>query len=375
MNRDQLKNAVLLVSYVALLAAALFKLDLLIGALGQLLRLLTPVLLGGALAFVLKRPQAYIERTLCGRLRVRKGARALSLLLTYLLLLGALSVIVSVLVPQLYESVLLLQENIIAAVPRINRWALELQQRVDIWQLDLTPVYELLQKLPEKAGQLLLGAVPQIFSVTNSVVRSLTNVVLALVFSVYFLFTREQLARQSRDFVRAFFRRSTGDLLLHVAHVADATFTRFVGGQLTEACILGSLCTLGMALLRLEYALLIGVIIGITSLIPIVGAFLGGVPAVFILLMINPRHALVFLVFLLVLQQFEGNIIYPKVVGGSLGLPGLWILMAVTVGGGLMGVVGMLLAVPVTSVAYQLLGESIVRRLRRKAKIEQIRPE
>ena len=207
---------------------------------------------------------------------------------------------------------------------------------------------------------------PQLFVMTNSIVKSAVNIVIGLVFSVYILLCREMLARQSKRLIRAFMNDVWYDRVTKVANVSNEIFTKFVTGQLTEALILGGLCFAGMVTLRLEYALLISVLIGVTSLIPIVGAFIGALPSAFILLMINPRDAVVFIVFLVLLQQFEGNIIYPRVVGGTIGLPAIWILLAITVGGGMFGILGMLLSVPATSVIYRLLGDTVRGRLEHK---------
>lgn len=371
-NKRELKRWLLLITYAALMAALIIKLDVAAGVLKQLFLLLIPVFVGGALAFVLKRPFHlvcdWLQKNLSGR--SNRLAAPLALLLVYSVLFGSLALIVSVLVPQLAESLKLLRQNVEAFAPTLTLWAQRTQNDLSVLKIDISPYYDMLQKLPEWLGQLLLGAVPQLFSVTNSVVRSIVNLGLGLVFSVYLLLCHKTLAEQTERLIKAMASGEVYLALMHTGRVINNTFTRFVIGQLTEALILGSLCFVGMVFLRFEYALLISVLIGLTSLVPIVGAFVGLVPAVFILLMISPRQALGFLVFIIVLQQVEGNLIYPRVVGSSIGLPPLWILLAITVGGGMFGILGMLLAVPITSVIYQLMGEVITRRLAEK-QIEQ----
>ncbi len=367
-NEHELKRWALLITYAALMAAMLIKLDAVAAVLKQLLLLLMPLFVGGALAFVLKGPfqliHAWLVKNLQGRLK--SAASLLALLLVYSALFGSLALIVSVLVPQLTESLRLLKQNAEAFAPTLIAWTQRVQNNLSGLNIDFSSYYDALEKLPQWLGELVVGAMPQLFLVTNSVMRSMVNIGLGLVFSVYLLLYRKTLAQQTERLIKALAPVSVYSALMDTGRIINRTFTRFLVGQLTEALILGSLCFVGMVLLRFEYALLISVLIGLTSLVPIVGAFVGLVPSAFILLMISPRQALGFLVFIIVLQQVEGNLIYPRVVGSSIGLPPLWILLAITVGGGMFGILGMLLAVPLTSVIYQLAGTCIAQRLMQK---------
>lgn len=373
MDRQKLRSCVQLITYTVLLVALLIKIDTVIELTVKLFLLLEPVIIGAVLAFVLKLPFDRVTRFYNGVLpdKAKKASFALAMITVYLLLFGALAVIISIVVPQLANSVMMLKSNLTVMTPSINSWVERAQLLLAAWGVELSDYEKFLREFSDMLGKMLLDTVPHLFSVTNSVVQTVTNIVLGLVFSVYMLISRKKLSEQARRAVNAFCEEKRSKSVLHIAEVCNRTFTKFVGGQLTEAVILGSLCFVGMVLLRLEYALLISVMIGVTSLVPIVGAFVGAAPSAFILLMISPRKAIVFLIFLVILQQLEGNIIYPKVVGGSLGLPALWILAAVAVGGGMFGIAGMLLAVPVTSVIYQLLGEEIERRLKEKRKTKE----
>ena len=176
---------------------------------------------------------------------------------------------------------------------------------------------------------------------------------------------KERLLSQCRRLLRAYVPPKFADPILDVVHLTGDTFTHFVTGQLIEACILGGLCSIGMLFIQPDYAPLIGVIIGSSALIPVAGAYIGAILSALLLLMVSPLKAVTFLIFLVILQQIEGNVIYPKVVGTSIGLPGIWVLAAVTVGGGLMGLVGVLLSVPIASVLYTLLRRDVHRRLDR----------
>lgn len=370
MDRQKVRSCIQLITYTVLLVALLIKIDTVIELTVKLFLLLEPIIIGAVLAFVLKLPFDRLT-VFYGKIlpeKLKKAGFAVSLLTVYLLLFGAFAVIAAIVVPQLAESVMMLKSNLTVMTPSINGWVEDTQLLLAAWGIELADYEKFLREFSDMLGKLLLDSVPRLFMVTNSVVQTVTNIVLGLVFSVYMLICRQKLAEQAKRAIKAFFSEKRAAAILHISDVCNRTFTKFVGGQLTEAVILGSLCFVGMVILRLEYALLISVMIGVTSLVPIVGAFVGAAPAAFILLMISPRKAVVFLIFLVVLQQLEGNIIYPKVVGGSLGLPALWILTAITVGGGMFGVAGMLLAVPVTSVIYQLLGEEIKRRLEQKHK-------
>ena len=197
---------------------------------------------------------------------------------------------------------------------------------------------------------------------TGNLMSVIVTLVLAVVFSVYMLSGRERLLHQCRKVLYAYLPERWAVRVHSVAKLSAVTFTNFVSGQLLEACILGGLCAAGMLFIQADYAPLIGVIVGISALIPVAGAYIGAGVSAFLLMMVSPVRALIFLVFLLVLQQIEGNVIYPRVVGTSIGLPGLWVLTAVTVGGGLFGLLGIMLSVPLCSVLYALLRQDVARR-------------
>ena len=184
----------------------------------------------------------------------------------------------------------------------------------------------------------------------------------SFIFALYLLVGKERLGRQFQSLTEVYLKEHTRNRLMYVLSTAHDTFTKFFVGQFTEAIIIGVLCTVGMWILRFPYATMIGVLIGATALLPVVGAYLGAFIGAFMILTVNPVQAIGFLVFIVVLQQLEGNLIYPRVVGSSVGLPGIWVLAAVTVGGGFGGVAGMLLAVPATATIYRLLQADVRRK-------------
>ncbi len=234
---------------------------------------------------------------------------------------------------------------------------------LDVEALDLSGLNDVLKNLFNYVLGFLSDLGPHLLELTSGIVSMVVTGVLSLVFSIYMLSGRDTLMSQCRRVLRAYVPARFADPLTDVVHLTADTFTRFVTGQLIEACILGGLCAAGMLFIQADYAPLIGVIIGASAIIPVAGAYIGAIVSALLLVMVSPIKALVFLVFLVVLQQIEGNVIYPKVVGTSIGLPGIWVLAAVTIGGGVGGLVGVLLSVPVASVLYALLRRDVHKRL------------
>ena len=232
----------------------------------------------------------------------------------------------------------------------LQTWTNELLAYLKLDTLDLSSLKAPLQNLFDQVLAFLSDLGPHLLEFTSGLVSMVVTGVLALVFSIYMLSGKERLLSQCRRLLRAYVPPKFADPILDVVHLTGDTFTHFVTGQLIEACILGGLCSIGMLFIQPDYAPLIGVIIGSSALIPVAGAYIGAILSALLLLMVSPLKAVTFLIFLVILQQIEGNVIYPKVVGTSIGLPGIWVLAAVTVGGGLMGLVGVLLSVPIASV-------------------------
>ena len=219
-----------------------------------------------------------------------------------------------------------------------------------------------IEKIVGTLGSGIGNAVSAVVTLLTSTVSIIVIIFISLIFSIYMLIDKEKLFNQSKRFTRSYLSGKHFDKISHVASVVNDSFRRYIVGQFAEAIILGVLCSIGMMIFKFPYAGMIGTLIGFTALIPVAGAYIGaGVGAVMILT-VSPIKALLFLLFILILQQLEGNLIYPKVVGNSLGLPALWVLAAVTVGGGLMGVLGMLLGVPIAAAIYQLIREDLHKR-------------
>lgn len=350
---------------------ALQNLSLLMGAAGWLFNILWPLILGFCMAFVLNIPMRFFERHLLKNKRMAAMRRPLCILLSLLAIIVILTVVFALVVPELLSAFAVLGEAVPEFLTAVQKWALEgddrfpqAQQWLASLQIDWNETgKKLLSYVTEGAGNLLGGTV----SVLSGIVGGVFNGIMAFIFALYMLLGKEKLKSQTARVFVAFLPRKWAENLFFVANMASRTFAKFVSGQCTEACILGTLCWLGMSLLRLPYAPMIGALVGITALIPIVGAWVGLIVGAFMIGMESLTQALLFVIFLLVLQQVEGNLIYPRVVGSSVGLPPIWVLAAVTVGGSLWGIAGMLFAVPVCSILHALLRLGVHRRLEAQA--------
>ncbi len=368
MEKKLFRSLILLITYAVLLVLAIVRLDEIRGFLWSVAGAVMPLLAGFAIAFVLHRPCRFFLRLYEKKLP-QKAARPLAVVSSYGAMLLVLSGIFAFVIPQVAASIELFVSNLGGYIAHLQTWLDQVVQTLDmeyLQSLDLSSLYDLLQKMGNAALDMVSNAVPQIFTITSGLISVVITGVLALVFSIYMLSGQEILLRQCRSVVKAYLPRKAQEAVFSVTRLTADTFTHFVSGQALEACILGGLCFVGMTILRLPYAPLISVIVGVSALVPVAGAYLGAGLSALILVMISPVQALGFLVFLVILQQVEGNLIYPRVVGSSIGLPGIWVLSAVTIGGGLFGFLGMLVGVPVVSVLYTLLMGDVRRRLEKQ---------
>lgn len=368
MDKKLFRSILLLITYTVLLIMALVRLEALGGGAARLLDLLQPLFLGFAIAFVLDRPCHFFHR-LYGRglstTSARGLVRPLAVVTSYLVLALVIVGVFSFVVPKLVESIQIFMGSLNGYMTNLQGGLNRLADTLKLEELDLSQLNNMLKNLLDQALNVLSGLGPHLLELTSGLVSMVVTIVLALVFSVYMLSGKERLLAQCRRMLRAYVPETIAVPLLEVVRLTGSTFSRFVTGQLIEACILGGLCAIGMLFIQADYAPLIGVVVGFSALIPVAGAYLGALLSAVLLVMVSPLKALTFLVFLVILQQIEGNVIYPKVVGSSLGLPGIWVLAAVTVGGGLMGLAGVLFSVPIASVVYTLLKRDMRKRLSR----------
>ena len=369
LNKKNIKRILLLVACSIILYWALNNLSTLGKLLGSFFSLFSPLLIGVGIAYVMNLLLKAIERLWDMALKKApelwrvKLKRPICLTATMLLFLGIIFAIFFILIPRLEEAGSTLIANVPGYITQIQNWweslvdfAAEHGVTLPELSMNVEDATKFISKiLSSDSG----NVVNTTIDITTSILGALVNILLALVFSVYMLAQKETLISQSRRLLLAALPRKAGQRTMHILKLTNNAFSSFVTGQVTEAFILGSLCCIGMLILRLPYALPVSVIISFTSLIPIFGAWIGAATGAFLIVFVSPIKALTFLIFLLILQQVEGNLIYPKVVGKSVGLPGLWVLAAVTIGGGIFGMLGMLLGVPICSVIYALVQDFI----------------
>ncbi|WP_294515867.1 AI-2E family transporter [uncultured Intestinimonas sp.] len=371
MDKKMFRSILILITFTVGLVFVIVRFDDLWHMVRLILSQLTPLFAGLAIAFILSRPCAFFRRTLDRGLKgtpLTGLSLPLAVALSYVLLIGAVAAIFAFVIPQLTSSVGRFAANLSGYLAQVQVWINDITAWLHLEELDLSQFGQTLREFVNSLFSALSTAVPQLLSLTSGLVSVAITMVLALVFSVYLLSGKDTLLGQCRRVLKAYVPKKVYDVVLDVASLTADTFSRFVSGQITEACILGGLTFLGMLILRLDYALLIAVLIGVSALVPVVGAYVGAITSALLLVMVDPIDALIFLIFLVCLQQIEGNVIYPRVVGTSLGLPGIWVLTAVTVGGGLFDLAGVLLSVPVASILYALLKRDVRKRLTRQEK-------
>lgn len=385
-NRDNMKKGLLLITFAILLYVGLQNTSLVARMLRYLVGLTAPFLIGGCLAFILNVPMRFFEKTLFSgkkaskSKRVKSMKRVFSLLLTLAVVVGVIVVVLFMVLPELYKSFAAMATELAAARVRIPGWLDQLSEivpifaeqlqslKADFLNIDWAGISQMVMKFLTENNVL-----TNTLNLATSVVSGVANAVIGIVFAIYVLLQKETLGRQFRRLFYSFFPEKRVDRFLEICRLTASSFGSFLSGQCLEAFLLGLMFFLSMSIFRMPYALLIAMLIGVTALIPIFGAFIGCVVGVLLILMINPMQALWFLVLFLVLQQIEGNFIYPRVVGSSVGLPSIWVLTAVTLGASVGGVLGMLFAIPLFSVVYTLLREAVRVRIRsRKIASEKI---
>ena len=372
-----MKKLLLLVALGVALNAALQHLDLVWKAGDVLLNLCAPFLAGAAIAFVLNVPMRQIERRLFPELpegrapgRLRRAKRPISFILTLLLVCGLLAVVFFLILPEIGRTV----QNLVDRIPVFLQQAQENAERMAAQYPQVVEWINSIQIDWEKVGQSAMdfaqnsmgGVVNSTIGIASSIIGGAIGFVVAVVFAAYVLLQKERLGRQYRQLLYAYLPEKHADRISEIGTLSFRTFSGFLSGQCLEAVILGCMFFLTMSILRFPYALTISVLITVTALIPIFGAFIGCIVGAFLILTADPMQAVWFVILFLILQQVEGNLIYPHVVGSSVGLPSLWVLAAVTVGGSLMGIVGMLVFIPLCSVAYTLLRHNVLNRLHRR---------
>ena len=380
LSKMSIKKIRELIVFTALLVVALWKFDVVLGVLKTIWDIIFPFVLGGAIAFLTNVPMSFLEKKIFENVKkknkiVRKLKRPISLILTIVLVVGVIALVMFGVIPQLTRTMGTLVTSINDFIPQMQSWIgeffhnnREIMNLVD--QIEFDPDQAIkwgISLLGNGAGNMMNTTM----SAVGSIVSGVATFFIAFSFACYILFQKEKLHVQIRKVFFAFLPRQKADDFLKVCSLTYRTFANFLAGQCLEAVILGSMFVVTLSILKMPYALLIGILIAFTALIPIFGAFIGCAVGSFLIFMVNPQQAILFVIVFLVLQQIEGNLIYPHVVGESVGLPSIWVLAAVTIGGNLMGIVGMLVFIPLLSVLYTIFREFVYLRLK-KQNIKQV---
>ena len=364
LNKKTLRNLFLVVAGGIVLYWLLHETERVKMVYGVVRGIFAPFVLGAALAFILNVPMRAFEGLL-KNVKNERWRRVIAVLLTFVAVLLVLALVCVLLIPQLIKTVQSLIPSLIDFVVEVEAFAyrfLEENPQLMEWVVNNTELENvdwgsLIQQAVSVLGTSVSSIVSGTFSAIGSVFSALVNFVIAIVFALYSLFQKETLARQGRKLLYAFLPERFSDHVVRILRLSNSTFSNFLSGQCVEVCILGGLFAVTMAIFRMPYIPLISVLIAVTAFIPIVGAFIGCVVGAFLIFVNDPLQAVFFVIMFLVLQQIENNLIYPRVVGTSIGLNGMWVLVAVAVGGELFGIAGMFLMIPFASVLYTLLQE------------------
>jgi len=410
MDKKLLKSILIIISYCVLLVAVIINIQWIASAVTGILALLSPVFIGFGVAFVLNRPytaclslyskikrkknkdskkkykdeQTALKAAQKHEKRMKNLRKALALLTVYILFLAFIVLLVSLVSPEIGNSISQLSSNIdlyvenlndiltkidellpfelTVANPELTAENVSAPQTVSLTEFIGSKLTEFTHEIPT----LISSVLPDIFSFTKTLASSLMNWLLGFVMSVYMLASKETLISQLKRFYYAFVPKKAADKTCEILSISSNIFSNFVNGRIYDALIIGMICFICMSIFGFQYTLLISVVVAVTNVIPIFGPFIGAIPSIFLLLLVDPMQAVWFTIFIIVLQQFDGNLIGPKVVGDSIGLPAWWVMFSILIGGGLMGVLGMLLGVPTFAVIYKLLTVDIDKRLKKK---------
>lgn len=366
------KNIIFLMTYAIVLIVALLNMNATMSFLSWVLAILNPFVIGLIIAFIINIIMTQLETRVFKFLdkpkfkiwhRIKRGV---CLALSLILIIIALTAIVFFIGPHIWQSAQLLSENFPGYVSYLQQLTNDILAHFNLTAADLGSFSINWNDVFGKVTEFIANVSPGVLTLATSFTSAVFNFFMGVIFAIYLLTGKEKLIRDCKRLIYAYAPRKKADKALEIGRQANEIFTSFVVGQLTEAIILGTMYFIGTSIFRMPYSPLISTLMAICSLIPIFGPIIGAVPSVFILLMVDPNMAVIFVVMAVVFQQIEGNFIYPRVVGSSVGLPGIWVLFSILVGGSLMGGFGMIIAVPFTSLFYALLKKSVYNHLKNK---------
>ncbi len=381
LDKETIRKIRGLIVFAVIVVMIVWNYKVFFGLLGYGVNIILPFLIGGGIAFVLNVPMHFIEEKLFGQKKLKgnktakKFARPVSFLLTLIFVFGIIFLVMFIVIPELTSTIANVGVTIQREIPKLLAYAEELfQNNEEIVQWIESIEFNWNKIFEGMVGFFTTGAgsvMDSTFAVARTIVNGVTTFAIGFIFACYILLQKERLHVQVKKIGYAFMPKDWVEIIAAISSMAYKTFSHFLTGQCVEAVILGTMFFIAMTIFRMPYALLVGVLIAFTALIPIFGAFIGCVVGAVLIFMVSPMQALMFVILFFVLQQIEGNLIYPHVVGNSVGLPSIWVLVAVSIGGSLMGILGMLIFIPMVSVVYSLFRGIVNRRLeRRNIKVE-----
>ena len=360
LNRLTMKHIIFIITYTIALVWVILHIDQVMGTLQMIINLLKPFIYGIMMAFVFNLPMKYFMNKLPASLG--KGKRAVAALLSLIIIIGVITFIFWIVMPQVIHSVTTLANALPGYLEEVQKNIQTAIENKQIPEEVLKQIETYAMDIQKMAVNIVKNGLPHLIDMASGFASSIANIFMALVIAVYLTISKNRLITQAKEFLYAFTSKRVNEYLLKVAHLTNVTFANFVTGQLVEAIIIGILCYIGCLILQFPYAPILSVIIGCTNIIPIFGAIFGVGLSALLVAFVDPLQGIFFILFGICLQQFESNLIYPRVVGNTVGLSGLWVLFAITVGGGFFGFAGMLLGLPIFSIIYALLREEMHRR-------------
>ena len=327
---------------------------------GKIINILLPFIIGGMIAFILNIPMRFLERKLSKKIKRKKLVRTISLIISIIIIFIILALIINLILPELINIVKLLIDQLPNYTENIKNALGNISIDNIITNFNINQ-----EELNKEIVNILSGVLSSSMSFVENIFSAISTTIIAIIFAIYVLLSKEKLQKQATKILFAYISKEKVRKILGIARLTRNTFTNFLTIQCLEAVILGTLCIIGMLILQIPYAVQIGVLIGVTALIPIVGAFIGAAIGAVLIASVDIMKVITFIIFIIILQQVEGNLIYPRVVGNSIGLPGIWVLVAVSIGASLFGIIGMLVAVPIFSVLYTVLKVDVYKKLKK----------
>lgn len=360
------KKIIILVLMAIITLLCVNNFDVIINILLKIIDILYPFILGGVFAFILNIPMTKIEKLLNKKIKSKKITRILSITLSLLLVVAIIGFILFLLVPELVENIKLLIDNFPMLIEKIESYIVNLLDKYPEIQLKVSDMFNETSNTNTLITDILNYALNGIIEVISGLVSGVVTIFTAIIFTIYILSQKEYLKKGVKKITYAYLDQKKSNKLYEIYSLSYKTFSKFITGQCVEAAILGSIFFVVLSIGRFPYALLISVLTTVTALIPIFGAFIAMVVGVILIAINNPIQAVIFVIIFLIIQQIEGNFIYPKVVGASVGLSPIWTLLAITIGGSLFGIVGMIISLPLASILYALLRNDTNKRIKAK---------